>query len=144
MKIMVSACLLGENCKYNGENNYNENVLAFVQGHDVIPVCPEVMGGLPTPRVPSEIRQGIVINQEGVSVDRQFRAGAKECLAIALKEQPELVIFKARSPSCGKKQHYDGTFTQTLTGGPGITAALLRENGFRIIEEDEIAADFEK
>ena len=138
---MVSACLLGENCKYSGGNNYNENVLAFVQGHDVIRVCPEVMGGLPTPRVPSEIHQGIVINKEGVTVDRQFRAGAKECLAIALKEQPELVIFKARSPSCGKRQHYDGTFSGTLTDGPGITAALLLEHGFCIIEEDEIAAE---
>ena len=144
MKIMVSACLLGENCKYNGENNRNENVLAFVHGHDVISVCPEVMGGLPTPRVPSEICQGIVINKEGVSVDRQFRTGAKECLAIALKEQPELVIFKARSPSCGKKQHYDGTFSGILTNGPGIAAGLLLENGFCIVEEDEIAADFEK
>ena len=144
MKIMVSACLLGENCKYNGENNRNENVLAFVKGHDVIRVCPEVLGGLPTPRVPSEICQGIVINKEGASVDRQFRAGARKCLAIALKEEPELVIFKARSPSCGKKQHYDGTFTQTLADGPGITAALLLENGFCIIEEDEIAAESEK
>lgn len=141
MKIMVSACLLGENCKYNGENNCNEKVLAFVQGHDVIRVCPEVMGGLPIPRVPSEICQGIVINKEGISVDRQFREGAKQCLKIALQEEPELVIFKARSPSCGKRQHYDGTFTQTLADGPGITAALLLENGFCIIEEDEIAAE---
>ena len=70
MKIMVSACLLGENCKYNGGNNRNEKVLAFVREHDVISVCPEVMGGLPTPRIPSEICQGIVINKEGVSVDR--------------------------------------------------------------------------
>ena len=141
MKIMVSACLLGENCKYNGGNNQNENVLAFVRGHEVISVCPEVMGGLPTPRIPSEICQGIVINKEGMSVDREFWTGAEKCLAIALKENPELVIFKARSPSCGKRQHYDGSFTGTLTDGPGITAGLLLEQGFRVIEEDDIAAD---
>ena len=83
MKIMVSACLLGENCKYSGGNNRNEKVLAYVAGHEVIPVCPEVMGGLPTPRVPAEIVNGMVINREGVNVDHEYRLGAQKALQIA-------------------------------------------------------------
>ena len=77
MKILVSACLLGENCKYNGKNNYSERVAKYLEGHEVIPVCPEVLGGLPTPRDPSEIVSGEVINCKGVNVDRQFREGAE-------------------------------------------------------------------
>ena len=80
MKILVSACLLGENCKYNGKNNYSERVAKYLEGHEVIPVCPEVLGGLPTPRDPSEIVSGEVINCKGVNVDRQFREGAEEAL----------------------------------------------------------------
>ena len=83
MKILVSACLLGENCKYNGKNNYSERVAKYLEGHEVIPVCPEVLGGLPTPRDPSEIVSGEVINCKGVNVDRQFREGAEEALRIA-------------------------------------------------------------
>jgi uncharacterized protein YbbK (DUF523 family) len=82
-KIMVSDCLLGENCKYNGGNNYDPRVVAFCKGREVIPVCPEVMGGLPTPRVPAEIVNGVVINREGVNVDREYRLGAQKALEIA-------------------------------------------------------------
>lgn len=78
MKIMVSACLLGENCKYNGGNNRNEKVLEFIKGHEVIPVCPEVMGGLPTPRVPSEIVNGVVTSRDGRNVDKEFRTGDRK------------------------------------------------------------------
>ena len=83
MKILVSACLLGENCKYSGGNNRNEQVLAFIRGHEVVPVCPEEMGGLPTPRPPAEIVRGEVVNRDGVSVDREFRLGAQKALEIA-------------------------------------------------------------
>lgn len=85
MKILVSACLLGENCKYSGGNNYNQAVCDFARGHQVVPVCPEVLGGLPTPRCPAEIVQGVVTNKEGINVDREFRAGAAKALAIAKK-----------------------------------------------------------
>ena len=84
MKIMVSACLLGENCKYNGGNNRNEKVLEFIKEHEVISVCPEVMGGLPTPRVPSEIVNGVVTNKEGIVVDKEFRKGAQMAFDIAV------------------------------------------------------------
>ena len=138
MKIMISACLLGENCKYDGGSNRNDRICGLLDGHEVIPVCPEVMGGLPVPRIPSEIRDGVVINKDGKNVDREFREGAQQTLVIALKKQPDLVILKARSPSCGVKQHYDGTFSGTLTEGPGITAELLIRNGFRVVEEDVV------
>ena len=138
MKIMVSACLVGENCKYNGGNNRNQKVLDFIAGHEVIPICPEVMGGLPTPRVPSEIRDGKVINKAGVSVDREYRLGAAKALEIAQKEQPDLVILQSRSPSCGVKQRYDGTFTGTLVDRSGVTAALLIEHGFHVLDVEDL------
>ena len=111
MKIMVSACLLGENCKYNGGNNYSEKAAQFLRGHEIIPVCPEVLGGLPVPRVPSEIVDGRVVSQEGRSVDKEFRLGAELALKRAVEEGVELVVLQSRSPSCGVKQIYDGTFS---------------------------------
>ena len=138
MKIMVSACLTGENCKYNGGNNRNEKVLALLAGNEVIAVCPEVMGGLPTPRVPSELRDGIVMSRDGRNVDAQFRAGAQKCLEIALREKPDLIILQSRSPSCGVKQRYDGSFSGKLTVGPGVTAELLIGHGFHVVDLEDI------
>ena len=138
MKIMVSACLTGENCKYNGGNNLNEKVLQLFSAGDVITVCPEQMGGLPTPRIPSEIREGVVTAKDGRNVDVQFRAGAEKCLEIARREQPDLVVLQPRSPSCGVKQRYDGTFTGTLVSGAGVTAQLLMKNGFRCIDAEDL------
>ncbi|MCR4707528.1 MAG: DUF523 domain-containing protein [Clostridiales bacterium] len=138
MKIMVSACLAGENCKYNGGNNRNEKVLALLAGNESIPICPEVMGGLPTPRVPSEIRRGIVVNRDGANVDREFRRGAELVLELAQKERPDLIILQPRSPSCGVSQHYDGSFTGKLTEGPGVTAELLMKHGFRVMDAGDL------
>ena len=117
MKILVSACLLGENCKYSGGNNYNQAICDFARGHQVVPVCPEVLGGLPTPRYPAEIVQGVVTNKEGINVDREFRAGAAKALAIAKENGVELAILQSRSPSCGVKEIYDGTFSGTKIPG---------------------------
>ena len=138
MKIMVSACLAGENCKYNGGNNRNEKVLQLMEGNDVITVCPEQLGGLPTPRVPSEIANGVVTARDGRIVDNEFRAGAAKCLKIAGRERPDLIILQSRSPSCGVKQRYDGTFTGTLTDGAGVTAQLLMESGFRVVDVEDL------
>ena len=101
MKIMVSACLAGENCKYNGGSNLNEKILQLMEENDVITICPEQMGGLPTPRIPSEICDGVVMTKDGRNVDREFRAGAMKCLEIALREKPDKIILQSRSPSCG-------------------------------------------
>ena len=136
---MVSACLAGENCKYNGGSNRNRKVLQLMEENEVITVCPEQMGGLPTPRVPSEIRNGVVTAKDGRVVDAEFRAGAAKCLEIAMREQPDLIVLQSRSPSCGVKQRYDGTFTGTLVDGAGVTAQILMENGFRVIDVEDLA-----
>ena len=138
MKIMVSACLLGEKCKYNGGDNRSEKVLAFVRGHEVIPVCPETEGGLSVPRPPCEIVNGSVLNAAGESVDRAFRAGAELCLQTAKEQKIDLAILQSRSPSCGVKQIYDGTFSGKLIPGEGVFAALLRENGFRTADAADL------
>ena len=144
MKIMVSACLAGENCKYNGGNNRNERVLQLMRDHDVITVCPEQMGGLPTPRVPAEIRDGVVTARDGRIVDREFRAGAEKCLEVALREEPDLIVLQSRSPSCGVKQRYDGTFTGTLVEGAGVTARLLMDSGFRVVDVEDLTREREQ
>ena len=138
MKIAVSACLLGENCKYSGGNNRSGALLALLKGHEVIPVCPEVLGGLPVPRVPAEIVDGVVMNRVGVSVDEEFRRGAAEALEICRREKPDLVILQPRSPSCGVGSVYDGTFSGKLVPGNGIFAALAAENGFRVASAEDI------
>ena len=138
MKILVSACLMGQNCKYNGGNNYSEKVMEFVTGHEVIAVCPESLGGLPIPRVPSEIKDGTVINREGVSVDKEFREGAAKALKIALDNDVDLAILQSRSPSCGTKEVYDGTFSGTKIPGKGIFAQLLAEAGIKVVEPNDL------
>lgn len=138
MKIMVSACLLGTNCKYSGGNNYNEKVIEFVKGHEVIPVCPEVAGGLPTPRTPCEIVNGVVTNANGESKDKEFRAGAAKCLDLAKEKEIDQAILQSRSPSCGVNQIYDGTFSGTRIPGSGIFASLLKENGFKVIDLEDL------
>ena len=138
MKIMVSACLAGENCKYNGGNNRNDRVAALSAGNEVLAVCPEVMGGLPTPRVPCEIRDGTVVSKAGVCCDREYRLGAQRCLEIAIREKPDMIVLQSRSPSCGVNQRYDGTFTGKLVDAPGVTAQLLMEHGFRVVDVDDL------
>ena len=141
MKIMVSACLLGENCKYNGGNNLNPDLLRLLSGHTVIPVCPEVLGGLPVPRIPAEIVNGAVVNREGISVDDAFRRGAEKALELAAAERPDLVILQSRSPSCGTRQVYDGTFSGTLVRGKGVFAEMVANAGFRVMDAEEVLAD---
>ena len=138
MKIMVSACLLGENCKYNGGNNLSEKVINFIKDHEVIPVCPEVMGGLPIPRLSSEIVNGVVTASDGRSVDEEFRKGAQIGLVMAKEKEVDLVILQSRSPSCGVNQVYDGTFSGNKIEGRGIFAQLLTENGYKIIDVEDL------
>ena len=138
MKIMVSACLLGENCKYNGGNNLSEKVMNYVKGYEVIPVCPEVLGGLSTPRLSSEIVNGVVTASDGRSVDMEFRKGAQMGLDLAKENEVDLVILQSRSPSCGVKQIYDGTFSGNKIAGQGIFAQLLIENGYKIIDVEDL------
>lgn len=138
MKILVSACLAGENCKYSGGNNYSEKLMKFLEGHEVVTVCPEVLGGLPTSRVPSEIVRGVVTNREGIVVDREFRLGAEKALKIALREKVDLAILQSRSPSCGPKEVYDGSFSKRLVPGMGVFARFLKENGVKILDIEDL------
>lgn len=138
MKIAVSACLLGHNCKYNGGNNRSQKVLRFVEGYEVIPVCPEVTGGLPTPRIPVELRNGRAINANGEDVTDFFQAGTEKTMTRLAEEHIDLAVLQPRSPSCGCKQIYDGTFTKTLIDGKGMFAQALSEAHIPMMDETDI------
>ena len=136
--ILVSACLLGEPCRYDGASKPCSAVLALKERYDLIPICPEVMGGLPTPRIPSEVMGEHVIMHDGRDVTENYRRGAEEALRIAVENGCTLAILKEKSPSCGSSGIYDGSFTKTLIPGDGITAALLKSHGIRVIGESAI------
>lgn len=135
MKIMVSACLWGVNCKYNGGNNFSETVVKYCVGHEVILVCPEVLGGLPIPRKPAEIVKGEV-RTRAESVDTEFRKGADIALKQALTEKIDLAILQSRSPSCGVGIIYDGSFSGKKIPGNGVFAQLLIDNGIKVIDAE--------
>ena len=138
MKIMVSACLLGENCKYDGGNNRNEALLEMIAGHEVIPVCPEVAGGLPVPRIPAEIVNGRAVNRNGEDVDEAFRKGAEKTLETAEQEKPDLIILQSRSPSCGVNEIYDGTFSGRKIPGHGIFADMAINADYKVIDVEDL------
>lgn len=137
-KILVSACLLGENCKYNGKNNKCSTVIALSKYFDLIPVCPECFGGLTIPRLPSEIKNGRVFSKDGKDVTVQFESGAEHTLYISEENNCPAAVLKERSPSCGYGCIYDGTFSGNLIKGNGITADLLSKNGIQIFGESEV------
>lgn len=137
-KIIVSACLLGENCKYNGGNNYTQEVVKLKEKFNLIPICPECFGGLPIPRVPNEIINGRAISKNGEDFTKEYEDGAEKSLYIANESNCCYAVLKERSPSCGFGKIYDGTFSGTLIDGNGMTADLLDKNGIRIFGESEI------
>lgn len=136
--IIVSACLAGFRCRYDGKSVPDADVVALVKSGKAIPVCPEMLGGLPCPRIPAErTADGThVLTREGVDVTEAYRLGAKETLRLARLYGCEKAILKARSPSCGYGQIYDGTFSGTLKDGVGVTAQLLAENGIAVEVKD--------
>lgn len=139
MKILVSACLLGLSCRYDGCSKENPAAVALAGRHTLIPFCPEVYGGLATPREPSEIRDGRVVTRSGAEVTSQFERGAREALRIAQLLGCACALLQDRSPSCGVGLIHDGTFTGGLTEGDGLTAALLRAHGVRVIPASRLA-----
>lgn len=139
-KLLVSACLLGENCKYSGGNNYTPAIEALREKFDVIPVCPEQLGGLPTPRTPSERAGARVLSRGGADVTEAFRQGAEKTLEIARESGAARAVLQERSPSCGSERVYDGTFSGTLVPGQGVTAELLEKNGIRVYSGDRMEA----
>ena len=136
--ILVSACLLGIGCRYDGKHKANPGVLALMDRYNLIPACPEIFGGLPTPRVPSERIGERVMMKDGRDVTENYQRGAEEALTLCRIYDIKTAILKARSPSCGKGEIYDGSFTGALTQRDGVTAELLVSNGIRVLSEDEI------
>lgn len=138
MNILVSACLLGMCCRYDGKEKRQEEVIRLMKYHTLIPVCPEQCGGLMTPRLPSERCGDRVVDGQGQDVTACFQKGAMEALKLAELYHCGHAILKERSPSCGKGRIYDGTFTGRLIDGDGVTAALLSENGIKVLGESRI------
>ena len=139
MTILVSACLLGCPCRYDGKSKPNDGVLALMEHHTLIPVCPEQMGGLATPRPPAERKGDGVFTENDTDVTAQYRRGAEEALRLARLYGCTCAILKERSPSCGSGEIYDGLFSRTLIEGDGVTAALLKQNGIVVYGESEVA-----
>lgn len=138
MKILISACLCGIGCRYDGKSIYYEKLDQLNQAHTLIPICPEILGGLPTPRPPAEIQHHRVMTCLGTDVTPQYKKGADETLKIAKMLHCSCAILKERSPSCGCGKIYDGTFSKTLKSGDGITAGILKQAGIKIFGESQI------
>ena len=137
-KILVSACLLGENCKYNCGNNLFPAVLTFTEGKEVIPVCPEMQAGYGCPRTPIEIVNGVLLDRNGNNVDAPMRKAIADILSSIREQDIDCAILKSRSPTCGVRQVYDGTFSGKLVDGSGLFAQALKDAGYKVIDSEEI------
>jgi uncharacterized protein YbbK (DUF523 family) len=138
MKILVSACLLGKNCKYNGGNNYDPKVEALLKDHVPVEICPELLAGLGVPRTPIEIVGGEVKDRNGNSVDASLRRAVDMILSQVRREGIRYAILKSRSPTCGVRQIYDGTFSGTLVDGAGVLAQALMDEGCLVYDAEEL------
>ena len=139
MKVLVSACLLGENCKYNGGNNYNTAVAEFVKGKEVLTICPEIMAGMGCPRTPIEIVDGVLMDRKGNNVDASMRKAVAQALELIRKEEIQGAVLQSRSPTCGVNQIYDGSFSGKLVSGSGILAQALKNAGYQTIDAEDLA-----
>lgn len=137
-RLLISACLLGVCCRYDGASKKHPAAEKLAEKYELIPVCPEQLGGLATPRPPAERQGGRVINRNGDDVTVQYRAGAEETLRLCRLLECEAAVLKERSPSCGSDGIYDGTFSGTLTEGRGVTAQLLEEKGVSVFGESRV------
>jgi uncharacterized protein YbbK (DUF523 family) len=135
---LCSACLLGINCRYSGETKLNQKVVELAKNEILIPVCPEQLGGLATPREPAEQKNNKVFTKSGKDMTNLFENGAKEVLKIAKLFNIKEAILKQRSPSCGCGQIYNGNFDGTIISGDGVTTKLLKENGIKVISEENL------
>lgn len=138
MKILVSACLLGENCKYNGGNNYSSAVAEFVKDKEVLTICPEMMAGMGFPRTPIEIVDGVVMDRKGNNVDAAMREAVERAMELIRKEEIQCAILQSRSPTCGVNQIYDGSFSGKLVSGSGLFAQALKDAGYRVMDAEDI------
>ena len=141
MKILVSACLLGENCKYNGGNNYNGAVAEFVRGKEILSICPELMAGMGCPRISIEIVDGVLMDRDGKNVDAAMRAAVEMAMKQISSEEIQCAVLQSRSPTCGVNQVYDGSFSGKLIPGAGIFAQALKEAGYRVIDAEDVGKE---
>ena len=141
MKILVSACLLGENCKYNGGNNYSAAVAEFVKDKEILPVCPEMMAGMGCPRTPIEIVNGILMDRNGNNVDDAMRKVVMQAMELVSGEDIQCAILQSRSPTCGVNQIYDGSFSGNLISGSGIFTQALKEAGYKVMDAEDLQAE---
>ena len=137
-KVLVSGCLLGENCKYNGGNNYNPRVVEFLKDKEVISICPEIMAGMGCPRNPIEIVDGVLTDCHGKNVDALIRKSVMEIMERIRDEEIQCAVLQSRSPTCGVNQVYDGTFSGKLIPGSGIFAKSLMDAGYLVIDVEDI------
>lgn len=138
MRVLVSACLLGARCRYDGASKPLPGLERLLDAIDPVPVCPEQLGGLPTPRTPAERCGDRVVTRDGTDVTAQYERGAQEALRLAQTTGCTLALLKEKSPSCGCGRIYDGTHTGTLTDGNGVAAELLLQNGVRVLGETQL------
>ena len=138
-KVLVSGCLLGENCKYNGGNNYNPRIVEFLKDKEVISVCPEIMAGMGCPRNPIEIVDGVLTDCHGKNVDALIRKSVMEIMERIRDEEIQCAILQSRSPTCGVNQVYDGTFSGKLIPGSGVFAKSLMDAGYLVIDGEDIS-----
>ena len=137
-KILISACLVGDKCKYNGQSNYTPLIKELLEKYELVPMCPEVEGGLPTPRKPSERKGDRVINDAGKDVTKAFLEGAERVYNVCLYLGIKIAILKDCSPSCGVYHIYDGSFSHKEIDGQGVTAEFLRKKGIKVLSESDI------
>lgn len=137
MKVLVSSCILGKNCKYNGKNNYNPKVIEFLQGKEIIDICPELLAQMPIPRPSAEIVNGIIMDIDGNNVDMAYRNATQLALEKIVGMEIDLVILQSRSPTCGVNCIYDGSFTGRLIKGQGLFAIELINAGYTVIDAED-------
>ena len=140
MKVLVSACLLGENCKYNGGNNYNATVVEYVKDKDILPICPEMMAGMGCPRTPIEIVDGVLMDRNGNNVDAAMRKAVADVMEMVRKEDVLCAVLQSRSPTCGVNQIYYGSFSGKLIPGSGVLAQALKKEDYQVIDAEDIKA----
>ena len=138
MKVLVSACIMGVNCKYNGKNNENIAAMNFLKDKEVISICPEVLAGMKIPRSCAEIVDGRVVDEKGNDVSLEYDKAVAVALSKIQNEEIDLVIVQSRSPTCGVNQIYDGSFTGKLIPGMGLFAKALKQRGYNVIDVEEI------
>ena len=136
-KTLVSACLLGENCKYNGGNNFAPAVAEFLKGREVLTICPEMMAGMGCPRTPIEIVNGVLMDRDGNNVDEAMRKAVAQAMDMIRTENIQCAILQSRSPTCGVNQVYDGTFSGRLIPGSGIFAQALKDAGYQVLDAED-------